>query len=438
MSTATDQVQVPATGSLNPAIADLERVTAELRAERELATKAREALMAEGATLTAQRAQFDAQTATIETISKELEAVKRQHNSALTMEQMQAGNGERHYTGMAAVYSREAKIDRAYDLLGGTIHDIACMKAGRKRQFDVIGPYMRDGNTLAVGAQGGFVVPYPILEGISVLQEKFGIARRLCSYVKMTAHKMGKNAFGSDATVTYPNESTAPAVSQVLLRDPRGELEAKLMLVNMKYSKQLQLDAPQTLQRFHMDRLLTLAGLEEDRVFISANLNPSPWYGVLFHPDIPEITIASQSFGDITGLEIVKTLHKVSKHVRGNATWITSQDEIGVLQGLTDTQNRPLWSPMGAMQAPVIYGRSYEDTPLMPDREPVVANEKDRAFLAVGSWKDAAIFGDRMATEINFDSSVYAESQALLIQLAVDFGIYFVQPTACARARTSA
>ena len=439
MSTASNQVQVPATGDLNAAIERLEAATAASVAERALLAAERTTFAGERAAMVTDLTTMREQTTRLDAVTHELEALKAQRAAVAIMEQQQAGQGHREYTGMAQLAGyREAKIERAYDTFAAVVHDIACLKWGRKLQFGRLAEYVRDGQTLGTGTDGGSVVPYPILEEISVLQEKFGLARRLCSFVKMTAHKMGKNAFGSDATFTYPNESSAPAISQVLLRTPRGELEAKLGVVNMKMSQQLQLDAPLSLQKFYMDRLFTLAGMEEDRVFIAANNSPSPWYGVLYHPDVPVMPCATQSYGGIIAEEIVGTLHKVSKHVRGKATWIVSQDMIGVMQGMKDGEGRPLWSPMGAMQAPVIYGRPYEDTPAMPDREAVVGDEAGKPFLACGSWKDAAIFGDRMTTAIDFDGSVYFESGALAIRLMVDFGIYFVQPTACARAETSA
>ena len=344
--------------------------------------------------------------------------------------------GEKRYGGAATLGTREARIDRAYDLFGETIHDIACLSYGRELKFGHIKPHLRD-QTLASGPAGGSVVPYPILTEISVLQEKFGLARRLCGFVQMTAHKMGKNAFGSDAAGSYPNENAAPAATDELLRSPRGELEAKLFVVNMKVSMQLDLDAPAGLQRYWIDRMLTVAGLEEDRVFLTANNSPSPWYGVLAHASVPEYVCATQTYDGIIAKEVLAVIHQISKHVRGKATFIMSPDIFGVLQGLEDTQGRPIWAPMGAAISNTIYGHGYEDSPVMPDHEAVLGDEKDKPFIACGSWKDAAIFGDRMTTAIDFDRSVHFTAAAIAMRMITDFGVYFVQPTACARGRTA-
>lgn len=420
------QVNVQSTGDLTKTIDIIERsidehrsALAEVKAERERLAADHTARAEEHAALKQEIADHKA----------EIAELKKFRAQADLMEADQPHTRERYYTGVAG--SREAAINRAYDLFGRAVVDIAALQFGRTPPNGIIKTREQ---TLSGTGEGADTIPLPILQQISVLQEKFGFARRNLQTIQMTSDSMGANAFGSDATISYPDENDTPADTNVLLRNPRPLLQAKLAVVNIKVSLQMDMNAPATLQRFWIDRIFTKQGLEEDRVLFVSNNNPSPWKGVLVDANVPEKVIATQSFEGIIAKEVVQTIHKVSQHVRGQSKLVFSEDVFGILQGLEDTSGRPLWSPMGSAAAPVIYGHQYETHPGMPTLDDDGADEP---MFAVAAWREAGIFGDRMATAVDFDRSVHFTSAAIAMRMLSYFGILLIQPTACARARTA-
>lgn len=88
---------------------------------------------------------------------------------------------------------------------------------------------------------------------------------------------------------------------------------------------------------------------------------------------------AAQGLLDYASLVKVKTSLKPG--YMPNATWIWTNETLGAIQQLTDSQGRPLWVPFGGTLPDTIFGRPYQ---IMPDM-PQIANGS--YSIAIGDFQ---------------------------------------------------
>lgn len=92
-------------------------------------------------------------------------------------------------------------------------------------------------------------------------------------------------------------------------------------------------------------------------------------------------SVVTAAQGVIDYPALVKTKSALKVGYLPNATWVWTNETLGVLQSMTDNQNRPLWVPMGASTPDTFMGKPYV---LMPDM-PQVANGS--LSIAFGDFK---------------------------------------------------
>lgn len=106
-------------------------------------------------------------------------------------------------------------------------------------------------------------------------------------------------------------------------------------------------------------------------------------FGFLNDPNINNggngtVTTAASGLLDYASLVKVKTALKPG--YMNNATWVWTNETLGAIQQLTDTQGRPLWVPFGGTLPDTIFGRPYR---IMPDMPQMQANGGSAGALAI-------------------------------------------------------
>lgn len=91
-------------------------------------------------------------------------------------------------------------------------------------------------------------------------------------------------------------------------------------------------------------------------------------------------TITTASAGAIDYASLVKVKQSLKPGYLPNATWIWTNETLGAIQQLTDSQNRPLWVPFGGTLPDTIFGRPYR---IMPDMPQMAANGGSSGALAI-------------------------------------------------------
>jgi len=117
--------------------------------------------------------------------------------------------------------------------------------------------------------------------------------------------------------------------------------------------------------------------------------------------------ITSSSAGTFTYQDLVTNVHSLKTGYRKGAGWVFTTETLGAIRKLTDSQNRPLWGPMGSELPGQLLGYPYFE---MPDMPQVAAS----AFaIAFGNWKQAYTLVIRKQVSIQVLQERYADQNAL-------------------------
>jgi HK97 family phage major capsid protein len=102
--------------------------------------------------------------------------------------------------------------------------------------------------------------------------------------------------------------------------------------------------------------------------------------GFLQDSNITASPVITANAGALDYPSFVKLKQSLKSGYQDNATWTWTQETLGAIQMLTDSQNRPLWVPFGATLPETIFGRPYK---IMPDMPQMAANGGSAGALAV-------------------------------------------------------
>ncbi len=101
-----------------------------------------------------------------------------------------------------------------------------------------------------------------------------------------------------------------------------------------------------------------------------------------------DTTINNNTLGSVTTAvtgaidypALVKLRHALKQGYWQNATFICTTETLGALMQLTDSQNRPLWVPMGQANPDTMFGRPIK---IMPDMPQMASNGGSAGALAI-------------------------------------------------------
>lgn len=117
--------------------------------------------------------------------------------------------------------------------------------------------------------------------------------------------------------------------------------------------------------------------------------------------------LLSTGANNFTYPNLVDTLHALKPGYRKGASWVFTTETLGYMRKLTDSQNRPLWGPMGGDLPGQLLGYPYYE---MPDMPQVAANNFAVAF---GNWKTAYTMVIRKQVSIQVLQERYADQAAV-------------------------
>ena len=123
-------------------------------------------------------------------------------------------------------------------------------------------------------------------------------------------------------------------------------------------------------------------------------------------------TVTTASTGALDYASLVKLKQSLKPGYMQNATWLWTNETLGAIQQLTDSQNRPLWVPFGSTLPDTIFGRPYK---IMPDMPQMAANGGSAGALAIafGDFKKGYQGVVRKQITVQILQERYADQNAI-------------------------
>jgi HK97 family phage major capsid protein len=138
-----------------------------------------------------------------------------------------------------------------------------------------------------------------------------------------------------------------------------------------------ELDLAQFLNQEFSEQFAKLQGNEYINGLGSAS---SQAFGFLKDTSITGGAIVTTSAGALDYGSFVKLKQSLKPGYQSNATWLFTQETLGAIQTLTDSQQRPLWIPFGGTLPETLFGRPYR---IMPDMPQMAANGGSAGAYAI-------------------------------------------------------
>lgn len=143
-------------------------------------------------------------------------------------------------------------------------------------------------------------------------------------------------------------------------------------------------DSEMDLGAFLMDEFAEQFGKLMGNEFINGlGSGSSQAFGILQDTTITNSnngTVTTANSGALDYRSLVKVKQSLKPGYLANATWIGTNETLGEIQQLTDSQGRPLWVPFGANIPDTLFGRPYR---IMPDMPQMVTEGGSAGALAL-------------------------------------------------------
>ena len=237
------------------------------------------------------------------------------------------------------------------------------------------------------GVDGGNLVPAEFAQDLLVAIEQYGISRRDCDVYPMTSNELDLRTVTTKPTIYQVGEQIAPSEAGTKFAKPI--LTAKAFAGVQVMSKELFQDNNVALYNKFVNLFGEQFAAREDHEV----LNGTTFTGILkSSPNL--VTIADQSIANITYKELVKIKRSLSPgKLLGGGKWYLHRTILSYIEGLTDTNGRPIVvNPFGASEATLL-GYPIELTEQMPETD-----APNSPFIVFGNLKWVA-FGDRQDIE---------------------------------------
>jgi HK97 family phage major capsid protein len=237
------------------------------------------------------------------------------------------------------------------------------------------------------GVDGGNLVPTEFAQDLLAAIEQYGVARRDCDVYPMMSNELDLRTVTTKPTIYQVGEHIAPNEAGTKFGKPI--LTAKAFAGVQVMSKELFQDNNVALYNKFVNLFGEQFAAREDQEV----LNGTTFTGVL-KSSANVITTADTSIANITYKELVKIKRSLSPgKLMGGGKWYMHRTILSYIEGLTDTNGRPIVvNPFGASESTLL-GYPVELTEQMPDTD--AANSP---FIIFGNLKWVA-FGDRQDIE---------------------------------------
>lgn len=295
--------------------------------------------------------------------------------------------------------------------------------------------------TIGVQGDGGFLVVPQQPDSISVILQRYGLARRKGRIFNMTKNKINIPIGAADPVVSWPGELTAPG-STTKATVARPEMEAKKAVSVVDLSLEAIDDTDPSILEYVSDRLFVSFSREEDRIFFAAKGSDGggsdPFDGCLYATGIEELVMASSmdAFENLTFEDLTLLQDEVTEHVIDMAEYVYSTSVQLLIRNLKDDNGRPLLMFDGAPNATPsrLSGFSVNLSSVMPKRSDTAASTP---FLLFGDFTGMAL-GLRNDYRLDADTSPLFSSAGVQLRAMQRFGVKVIHGTKIGRLKTAA
>lgn len=298
----------------------------------------------------------------------------------------------------------------------------------------------RASQTIGVQGDGGFLMVPQQPGSVSVIMQRYGLARRKAKIFDMTKNEVDIPIGAADPVVSWPGELVAPDGTKATVARPK--LTAKKAVATVDLSLESIEDTDPSILEYVADRLFISFGREEDRIFFAAKGSDGggadPFDGCLYATGIDELVMSAtnDAFENLTFEDLTFLQDEVTEHVIDAAEYVYSVSVQLLIRNLKDDNGRPLLMFDGAPNATPtrLSGFPVNLSPVMPKRSNSAASTP---FLLFGDFSGMAL-GLRHDYRLDSDTSPLFGEAGVQLRGMQRMGVKVIHGTKIGRLKTAA
>lgn len=200
------------------------------------------------------------------------------------------------------------------------------IKAVFKKDFATLASFkaMNEGT----GSAGGFIVPEEFAAEVNRIVEDFGLVPKLATKYPMGSDTLNVPRLGSSVSVSYPGETTAGTPSQPVLE--QLQLLTKTLVGLTPMSNELLADANVDVVNLLTQLFAEAIAGEADKQGLAGT--GSPFTGILAETGVEEVTMATDTFADITPDDCRDMITKIKPWSLQGATFVMHRSIWAIIQ----------------------------------------------------------------------------------------------------------
>lgn len=281
-------------------------------------------------------------------------------------------------------------------------------------------------------ADGGYLVPAPLLPEVIRIIQTYGAARQICRILPMQSKTLDLSSKNAGPSVGWPGEAVIATHTKATFA--RSTLTARKLIATDEISIEVDEDSAVDLGMYLLDLFGEVIAQEEDtQAFVS---NANPFTGVAYTSGVGVATMSSTltSMTQVTYNDIVDLTSKPSAHVLRNARFVLSAYALNQLRKIKDTANNPIWAPMSAGNPGTILGYPYTVSEVMPG---AAADTAAARFILFGDFRYSFI-GLRSGLNVAFSDDAGFQTATRWMRVMERIAFVTPVPTAFGYLKTAA
>lgn len=269
----------------------------------------------------------------------------------------------------------------------------------KELQKDIQAQYEAKGQSVGTDANGGYLVPTTLDTQIREKLYVLSPIRQIATVISNLPADLDIPLEGSLPTTYWVGEGVAPTESTQTF-DIKKLIPHKIGGFG-KFTHESLVDTATTpsLQNFVAERFALSIALKENDAFVNGDGTDRP-YG--FRSSAITPTSVAQAGSSLTWSDLVGLTLKVNAAYRGRSVFVMSPKAVGLVLGLKDTAERPIYLPSLDGTAPAtLLGRPVYEVSEIPSN---LGAGNDETEIWFGDFANYLI-GDREATRIQFGTT---------------------------------
>lgn len=281
-------------------------------------------------------------------------------------------------------------------------------------------------------ADGGYLVPAPLLPEVIRIIQTYGAARQICRVLPMQSKTLDLSSKNAGPTVSWPGEAVAPSPTKATFS--RSTLTARKLIATDEISIEVDEDSSVELGMYLLDLFGEVIAQEEDtQAFVS---NANPFTGVAYTSGVGVAAMSSSlvSMGQVTYDDLINLTNKPSPHVLRNCRFVLSAYGLNAIRTLKDDQGNPIWAPLAAGHPGTILGYPYTVSEVMPG---AAADTASARWILFGDFRYTFI-GLRSGLNVAFSDDAGFQTATRWMRVMERIAFVTPVPTAFGYLRTAA